>query len=81
MKEYSVKIGDSTIIRVNRTRAKKIYENGGRVTLCASNMRPDVFGVIVDNTDGAHFEKVENAFYYYNCNAETGKRINYFVEQ
>ena len=81
MYNYTFTIGDTTIKRVNRKVAKKVFENGGRVTLTASNMRPDTFGVVVDNSDGAHFERVENGFYYYNCNVETGKRINYFVEQ
>ena len=73
------------IIRVNRRTAKALYDNREPVYFCASNMHPGppwYPECCVQKTEPDEaFEYHENEFRFYNCSAETGKRINYFREK
>lgn len=68
--------------RVNKTTARRAFNEGCVVVLCPSNLRPfspwhNEAGVIKDRCEGADFEKVVNAFSYYNCiNNETGRGLS-----
>ena len=74
------------IIRVNRKTARRLYEAGKTIYLLPCKMR-------IDNhwtepapanieTDGhGNFEKLENAYSYYNCNNEVGRYIAFFAEK
>ena len=81
--------------RVDRRTAKKAYIAGETIYLCASNLRPFTMwhaessinraaraDYIQDDTGaGNDFENMCNSFSYYNCvNAETGKRISFYME-
>lgn len=69
--------------RVNKTNARRAYNEGRAVILCPSNLRPfTMWGceVETDNRNGYEFDKVVNIFSYYNCiNNETGRGVNYFL--
>lgn len=64
--------------RISRRKAEQLYNADMPVYLCACNMNPesswqpaiDVLRSIVE----APFEGIVNAFVYYNCNAETGRK-------
>ena len=71
------------MIRVNRKQARDYYEMGHSIRMLPSKINPDsmygkVFGPIPADED---FECYENAFMYYNCNEECGRRVHYYVEE
>lgn len=70
--------------QVNKTAARKAYNNGHTVYLNACNMRlnnPWTSPIPVHNEDNAtSFDSIVNSFEYYNCVAECGKYANFFVE-
>lgn len=59
--------------RVNKRRARRAYEQGERLVLCACNMRPfgpwhpeyEVFPS--EHNDWSSFDALVNSFEYYNC--------------
>lgn len=67
--------------RINKRSARAAYNNGLTVIFSPCNMRPfnNYFGLDMDinkdniNCQGQDFNKILNAYEYYNCNAETGK--------
>ena len=66
---------------VNRQKAKRLFNEGKVIFLCPSKTNPcSMFGNIcsIEKNDET-FEQIENAFSYYNCNAETGKRITFYI--
>lgn len=73
-----------TKLRIQKGNAKKLYELGLPITLCPCKFNPESpwgVGVLVDKKSGESFEKVVNAFEFYNCtNNETGKYASYYVE-
>ena len=73
--------------RVNKRVARKEFNGGGVVHLTASKVRPDndLIGVYdiskpcnPDKFDT--FDNYVNNFRFYNCNAETGNNVNYYIE-
>lgn len=85
MIQMEFKLNGTQIIRVNRRTAKALYSNGESIYLCACKMHPGPPWYperrIRQTEPGDDFERHENEFRYYNCSAETGKRINYFREE
>lgn len=71
-----------TFNRVNRKRARNAFNKGITIAFCPSNLRPGYpwhpEAIIVKNEEWEDFETFENHFSALNCNAETGKRVNYF---
>ena len=72
--------------RVNKTTAKKVYENGFDVLFipCKLNPENDFYSLgIWENAflQGQHetFEKLENAFSYYNNRPDTGKYTAFYI--
>lgn len=73
--------------QVRRDTAKKEYEKNVTIYLLASNM---MFDSVWSNPCsinkerenwGENFDSICNSFRYYNCDAERGKRILFFVEE
>ena len=78
----------SKLERVNKTTAKKVYENGFNVLFipCKLNPENDFYrSGIWENKflNGQHdnFEKLENAFLYYNNRSDTGKYTAFYIKK
>ena len=68
--------------RINRRRAENLYNADVPVYLCACILNPEspwqpAIDVLRSNVEAA-FEGVVNAFEYYNCNAEAGRRVFFY---
>ena len=74
--------GTVAVERVSKVKAKKVYDNGGRVIVmpCNFNIQSPWSPLIVLTGDGSSFESVINATEYYNCNNEAGKYLKYYLE-
>lgn len=69
--------------RVNKTIARKLFNEGKQFWMTACNMRPEC-GILVNapvyKEEQTDFDKLVNAFTYYNCGNETGRYPAYYVE-
>lgn len=76
--------------KIRVTTARKMFDEGKTFYMVPCNMRPQqerYFGFnmtcIVDNYTRAcaysNFDVLVNSYSYYNCNAETGRTISYYV--
>lgn len=69
--------------KINKKTALKRLLSGKAVTLCPSKFYPEcLFGVgvtvaAIESKD--EFTKMVHAFHYYNCNNQTGKKVNYWI--
>lgn len=76
-----------TLKRISKTRAKTLYNQGNKVLFIPCKLNPfNMWGLGIwenNQLDGQFetFEKLANAFEYYNCNSETGKYIAFYIEQ
>ena len=84
-------------VRIDKRRARKLYDQGRPVLLCRVNMRPfgpwrmeymaqkGTYAPIVNDWETvvprSKFDDVVNSFTYYNCNAETGRFPAYYVKE
>ena len=72
--------------KINKSQARKLYQSYKPFTMCASNLRPDMFGCLINSNDthdmtDVTFDELVNEFIYYNCiNSETGRRVAFYVE-
>lgn len=71
--------------KINKTTAKKMFENGETFVMVPNKLRPDNMFIssIVDGSclkDYTTFEKLYDSFRYYNCNYETGYYPAFYVE-
>lgn len=76
-----------TLKQINKTEAKKLFEQGTQIYLQASNMHP--FGVYqnvcpirhdpheADNTMN-QFDYITNSYRWYNCDNERGRYVHYY---
>lgn len=68
--------------KVYKQTAKKAYNEGKEVYLLPSKVplgNSYIFPVRICKTDGQEFEKLVNAFEYYNCNKEVGTYASYYI--
>ncbi|MCQ2978073.1 MAG: hypothetical protein MJ232_08670 [archaeon] len=72
--------------RINKTAAKKLYDNGGEIYFIPCKLDPDnnfyCLGIWESkflNGQYADFEKLCNYFTSYNCNNETGLYIAFYI--
>lgn len=70
---------------INMTQARKLYNEGTSIYLLPSKAVPDsiwIFPVKISHDVQAQddFDAKINAYHYYNCTAETGKRIHFYIE-
>lgn len=69
--------------KINKSQARKAWNNGKLFWITACNMRPE-YGILIDpmriavNFDG-DFDKMVNDFIYYNCSNETGRYPAYYI--
>jgi hypothetical protein len=82
MNKYKIKINNTQLIRVHKTTAKKMFNNGEKLVICPNNLRPGFPwfpDATIDNKEETDFDKHINSFSYYNCiNKETGYYIAYY---
>ncbi len=79
--------------KLTKKEAIKRFLKGETIVLCASKLHPQGIwhtGVTIslDNYDENdmeyqnkldYFNKLVNAYYFYNCTKETGLRVNYYI--
>lgn len=77
-----------TIVRINKTMARKLYNNGIDVLFIPCNLRPDspyglgIWENINLGDEKIPFEKLVNHFEIYNCiDSETGKYTAFYIEK
>lgn len=78
-----ITIGKKQVKQVNKTLAKKLYDNGKEIFLNSCNMRLNnmwTSPMPLNNSNEEKFESVVNSFEYYNCCNERGKYANFFTE-
>lgn len=72
-----------TFEKINKSRARKEFDTGHPIWIAACHLRPET-GIRL-NSDcyknlGQDFDKIINAFQYYNCNNDTGYYPAYYLE-
>jgi hypothetical protein len=79
-------------LRVNRTKAERLYNEGYTVYLLPCKVRPDFNAAFIlpydinikvwqaHESQPSKFDNIVNYYHYYNCNyEETGKYIAFYV--
>jgi hypothetical protein len=69
--------------QISKATARKLYNDGATVYMCAANMRPGAPWypeMSVDCRDG-DFTRICNDFIWYNCTSETGTYIRFYVKE
>lgn len=69
------------MIRVQKRTAKKLYHAGGTVYACACLINPHGCIGAVALPIGEDWDRLINAFIYYNCNPECGKYLAFYVKE
>lgn len=66
--------------KMNKAAARKMWNESKEFWITACNMRPEC-GLLIDpvRVDG-DFDKMVNAFTYYNCSNETGRYPAYYKD-
>ena len=68
--------------QINKTVARKLYNEGKTFWMTACNMRPEC-GILINSAHREYdedFNKLVNTFVYYNCNNETGRYPRYYID-
>lgn len=72
------------MVKITKSHARALYNDGQEVMIIPCNMRTDSFMASwtskpKDDPD-ADFDKLCNAISYYNCSPETGMRLSYYMK-
>ena len=68
--------------KITKTQARKMHSEGKAVYAIASKVNPYSKWISpYEIPTEMDFEKFCNEYYFYNCNAETGKRITFYKEE
>lgn len=73
--------------RINKTTARKLWENGGNFIIVPCKCSPRGLGALYTICDlgkqerEISFETFINSFTFYNCNSETGRYPAYYIEE
>lgn len=70
--------------RINKTAARKLYNEKKEFWITACNMRPE-YGILIGSVSFEHltnirFDTMVNNFAYYNCDNERGRYPAYYIE-
>lgn len=67
--------------RVTKARARKVYESGGQVAVSPVLARWGVWvePYIISNSTGGPFDLTISAVEFYNCGAELGRYLAYYI--
>lgn len=83
MRKYTLYNDGFTFQRINKTQAERAYKNGLTIIVSPVNINP--FGIMgggshITLRPGDNFNKVINAFEYYNCtNSEIGRYAAFYI--
>lgn len=71
--------------RITMTQARKFYNNGTQIYLMPSKAVPGSIWILptrisMHDDNPKAFDSEVNAYRYYNCTAETGKRVHFYIE-
>lgn len=82
MNKYETK----TLKRISKRAARRVYDNGGELTIIACKLSPENiyynFGITTNKTMyGATFEQLVNAYEFYNCNYEYGYYAAFYIRR
>ena len=71
--------------RVNKRKAKRLYESGENVVLCPHKMNPLGNWQLITihnrlDDESISFDRLAMASTWYNCNNETGNYLSYYVK-
>ena len=74
-----------TMKKINKSTARKLYNEGKEFWITACNMRPEC-GILIGSLSfeqmaGVSFDAMVNSFSYYNCDSERGRYPAYYVEE
>ncbi len=70
--------------RITRRKAETIFNNGGIVYALACRLHPENMWCApceVDPNTETSLSGFENAYIYYNCNSETGRKVAYYLKR
>ena len=73
-----------SLVKVDKRTASKEYDNGTTIHLLPSRIAPGnlwVEPLSVNKQCGKSFDALINEYSYYNCNKETGLRVNYYINK
>lgn len=71
--------------KISKTMARTAWMSGDTIVIVPCKCRPDSFlacklgGEPAEELTKENFDKLVNAFEYYNCNGETGGRAAYYM--
>ena len=71
--------------KINKSTARKLYNEGKEFWITACNMRPE-YGILIGSLSfeqmaGVSFDAMVDSFSYYNCDNERGRYPAYYVEE
>lgn len=73
------------MIKIDKRKARKLYDAGVAIFLIPNNFRVDNnwgIGSYFDNRCGKTFDALVNEFEYYNCQSkETGKYCSFYIKK
>lgn len=79
----TIRAGNELLKKINKTQAKKLYNEGKTINLIPCKCRPNGVWVHlcpISNTENVTFESMLNSYMYYNCIPELGLYPHYYVE-
>lgn len=76
----------NTLERISKRAARRVYDNGGELTIIACKLSPENtfynFGITTNKTRcGASFDQFVNAYEFYNCNYECGYYAAFYIRR
>ena len=86
MYNMTVNVDGLNLVRVNKAKARSVYNENKKVYLLPCKVRPTNFFMNVKTSfiqlENAHmsFDEKVNAFEYYNCCENLGRYCSYFIE-
>ena len=83
MRRITQEYDGTTWERVTKARARKVYDSGGRVAVSPVLARWGVWvePYIISNGTGGPFDLTISAVEFYNCGAELGRYLAYYIPE
>jgi len=73
------------MVKITKTLAKKMYDNGEEIMVIPNRVRPNSMLASWTSKPAddpcADFDKLCNAVFYYNCSPETGMKLAYYAKE